>query len=264
MNKKLSLVIVILAALALVNSAMALAPMGTPTAGLKTGQFRTGFDYFIGQEDIEADYGGSYGSDIYKDVQSNLFAANIGYGVCDDWEVFVRLGAADASFDEYKYESTTYDWEVGGDYGFLIGLGTKVTFLKQENLNWGALFQIHWWNSEDSSSGSYEGEGTVYWTEKLELDIYEIQVAVGPTWKVNEALSIYGGPFFQFIGGDADYCYTEDGVPVDTDSGDLKEESCFGGYVGAQWDLDPSRSVYAEFQFTGDALGFGTGIGWKF
>jgi hypothetical protein len=241
-------------------SAPALAPMGTPTANLKTGQFYAGFDFSTSQEDIEADYGNDY-VEIWKDVQSNLFAANIGYGICDNWEIFTRLGVADAGFDKYENDGETISQNTDGDYGFLFGLGTKVTWAKQENIDWGALFQIHWLNSELSNTMT-DDVGTVF-ESNWDVHMYEIQVAVGPTWMVNEDLSIYGGPFFHFIGGDADYDSSIDGVPYSSRSVDLKEKSSFGGYVGAQYQLGANTSVYAEFQFTGDAWALGAGIGWK-
>jgi hypothetical protein len=270
MNKKL-LAVVILTVLALTGSALALAPMGTPTAGLKTGQIRAGVDYSISQQDIKADWGDSY-KEVWKDVQSNIFAANLGYGITDDLEVFGRLGAANAGFNEYTHDGSTYDWDVSGNYDIFYGFGTKATFAKQENIDWGALFQIHWLNSKDTwkDSGTMsDGEGTITWTEEetVKFSSYEIQVAVGPTWKASENVSIYGGPFLHFISGTAEYNWreTEDGSlsNYDHDTIKLEQKSKFGGYVGAQFDLGKGAAMYGEFQLTGAGWAFGTGLGWK-
>ncbi|MCJ7729284.1 MAG: hypothetical protein MUO27_05340, partial [Sedimentisphaerales bacterium] len=157
MEKKMLLVAVVLMVVALAGSAaLALAPMGPPTAGLKTGQFRVGVEYAHSDVDMELD------GDELDGVTSNMIFGNLGYGIMDDWEGFVRLGVANVEVDEFD-----------GDYGFAWGLGTKVTFLKQENLNWGALFQMTWTNSED---------------EDVELDAYDMQIAVGPTWKLSDTL----------------------------------------------------------------------------
>ena len=268
MNMRILAVSVLLSAF-VCNSAFALAPMGPPTATLKTGHFRAGFDFSTSKTDIKAKWDNG-DDELWKEIQSNLFAANIGYGICDDWEIFIRLGVANAEYDEVEFEGETIpaDPLFDGDYGFLFGLGTKVTWAKQENINWGALFQIHWLNAEDSASADLGGGFRLDLDQ--EIDLYEIQVAVGPTWNVNETLSIYGGPFFHFIAGDADLdtttIDTSDGSVFDSSSSsaDLEEDSCFGGYVGAQYELSTNASVYAEFQFTGDAWGFGTGVGWKF
>ena len=226
MEKKLLLVAVVLMVVALAGSAvLALAPMGPPTAGLKTGQFRVGVEYSYSDVDMELD-----GEEL-DGVSSNMIFGNLGYGIMDDWEVFVRLGVANVDID---------DEDFSGDYGFAWGLGTKVTFLKQENLNWGALFQMTWTNSED---------------EDVKIDAYDMQIAVGPTWKLSDTLSIYGGPFVHLINGDVD-------VPGDTY--DLEEDSAFGGYVGAEAALADNTSLFGEVQFTGAGWAIGTGVVWKF
>ncbi len=219
MNKKLSLVVVILTALALTGSALALAPMGPPTAGLKTGQFRAGVEYSYSDVDMKVE-----GHEI-DSVTSHMIFGNLGYGIMDEWEAFARLGVAD--IDEGGFS---------GDYGFAWGLGTKVTFLKQENLNWGALFQMTWTNSEDDG---------------VDFDFYDMQIAVGPTWKLNDTLSIYGGPFVHLINGDIE-------------NADLEEDEAFGGYVGAEAALADNTSLFGEIQLTGAGWAIGTGIGWKF
>jgi opacity protein-like surface antigen len=221
MEKKMLLVAVVLMVVALAGSAvLALAPMGPPTAGLKTGQFRVGVEYAHSDVDMELD------GEKLDGVTSNMIFANLGYGIMDDWEAFVRLGVANADVEDFS-----------GDYGFALGLGTKVTFLKQENLNWGALFQINWLNSEDD----------------VELDAYDMQIAVGPTWKLSDTLSIYGGPFVHLIDGE-----------ISDDNGDLEEDSAFGGYVGAEAALADNTSLFGEVQFTGAGWAIGTGISWKF
>jgi opacity protein-like surface antigen len=219
MEKKMLLVAVVLMVVALAgSSALALPPMGPPTAGLKTGQFRVGVEYSYSDVDMKLE-----GHKI-DGVTSNMILSNLGYGIMDEWEAFVRLGVANVDVEDFS-----------GDYGFAWGLGTKVTFLKQENLNWGALFQMTWTNSDDD----------------VKFDFYDMQIALGPTWKLNDTLSIYGGPFAHFINGDVD-------------GADLEEDSSFGGYVGVEAALADNTSLFGEFQFTGGAVAFATGVGWKF
>jgi len=263
MNKKLLVLVVVFTVVALAGSAaLALAPMGPPTAGLKTGQLRAGAEYSYSNMDFKADWGDG---DEYtaKDIKLNIFAANIGYGLTDDWEGFVRLGAGNAK-GSYSDEDES---EITGDYKFVWGLGTKYTFLKQENIDWGVLFQIGWLKTEGSESGTYvDGEYTDTWEDTYNLDVYDIEIAIGPTWKAAEGLKIYGGPFFNLIRGDLDIDEEgNDGEPYsDSWSADVKEKSIFGGYMGAQWDFIQNASVFGEFQLTGGGWTFATGVGWKF
>jgi len=78
-----------------------------------------------------------------------------------------------------------------------------------------------------------------------------MQIAVGPTWKLNDTLSIYGGPFVHLIDGDVE-------------NADLEEDSAFGGYVGAEAALADNTSLFGEIQLTGSGWAIGAGIGWKF
>ncbi len=276
MNKKLLLVVVVFTVFALAGSAaLALAPMGPPTAGLRACQFRAGADYSYSNTDMKVDWGDD-DSETIKDFKSNGFWANLGYGVADNWEAYIRFGFANGKISGDDEEE---DSGFSGDYGFAYGFGTKVTFLQQENLSWGALFQMGWLNTKDETSTTEEVvEGEIYTLvteDESEIDVYEIQIAVGPTWKAAEGVSIYGGPFLHFIGGDVDWSETftvfdEDGVIVpgyteeDSGSGNVKQKSIFGGYVGAQFDLSENASAFGEFQFTGSAWALGTGVGWKF
>ncbi len=232
MEKKLLLVAVVLMVAG--SAALALPPMGPPTAGLKTGQLRVGVEYAYSDVDMELE---GYELDS---VTSNMIFGNLGYGIMDDWEAFVRLGVANVDYD---------DGDFSGDYGFAWGLGTKVTFLKQENLNWGALFQMTWTNSEDTL-------GVV----DVEVDAYEIQIAVGPTYKLSDTLSIYGGPFAHLIDGDVEGTI----AGLGSATVDLEEDSAFGGYVGAEAVLADNTSLFGEFQFTGAGWAIGTGISCKF
>jgi hypothetical protein len=236
MSKKLLLVVVILTALALTGSALAVAPMGPPTAGLKTGQFGVGVEYSYSSTDLKVDFDG----DTVKanHVKSNLFAANLGYGIMDDWEGFVRLGVADVKGD-YG------DFHASGNYGFAWGFGTKYTFLKQDNLSWGVLGQIGWLHSRDKDVDGFE----------VKASPYEIQIAVGPTYKLSDTLAIYGGPFLHFVRGN---------VEIDGDSSKLREGGIFGGYAGLEAQLCENTALTGEFQLADGAWALATGVRWKF
>jgi hypothetical protein len=244
--------------------------MGPPTAGLKTGQFRAGADYSYSNMDFKIDWGDGFVP--AKDIKMNVIAANIGYGLTDDWEGFVRLGAGNA-----KYRNADEEIDFSGNYEFAWGLGTKYTFLKQDKLDWGVLFQIGWLTTKDSKSGTDSGTDntgpyTEVWKENYKLSVYNMEIAVGPTWKAAEGLSIYGGPFLNITRGKLkdDWKWTDTYEDESTNSGsgsdsaDLKERSIFGGYVGAQWEFMQNASLFGEFQYVGTGWTIGTGVGWKF
>jgi hypothetical protein len=273
MKKKLSnLAIVLLLSAVTGSTALAIAPLGPPTAGLDQGQKRVAFEYGYRKADLEASgfkasaWGSVSVSGVYSgsltlsDVESNAFIANIGYGATENWELYALLGIADVQIDDV---GGSKDLGIDGDYGAYYGFGTKLTFQKEEPLSWGAMFQMDWTNSED---GDDWFELEIFDDEDVEVDYYEIVIAVGPTYEMNEQLRIYGGPFFFLLDGDFDWeirdsFITEGGAKL---SFDIEEESQFGGYVGAEYDLAENAPLFVELQFTADSWGFGAGIGWKF
>ena len=279
MEKKLfrSAVVFLFAAVTC-SSALAIAPLGPPTAGLEQGQKRIAFEYGYGKVDLEASgfktsaFGSAHisggsgsGTATVSDVESNAFLANIGYGATDNWEAYALLGMANVQIDKV---GNAKELGADGDYGFGYGFGTKYTFRKEESLSWGAMFQMAWSNSDDSGTltdDDFFGAEVELAKTDVEIDYYEIIIAVGPTYEMNEQLRIYGGPFFCMLDGEYDMKISapdgESGMKI---SFDLEEDSQFGGYVGAEYDLAENAPLFVELQFTGGGWGLGVGIGWKF
>jgi hypothetical protein len=234
--KKQKFLVVILLVFGLSGTVQALGPLGPPTAGLKTGQWGVAAEYAFSDSDVEVSAFGL--SDTLEGVKSNVFLGQIGYGLSDDWELYGLVGAADHECDDLD--------PIEFDYDIAYGFGTKFTFAKDETLAWGVLFEMGWRQGDDSLYGV-----------DVDIDYYEIFVAVGPTWKAAEGVRIYGGPFFYMLDGEID-------TSISGLSADLEEESNFGGYVGAEFDLCPNNALYVEYQFTGDMQTIGAGINWKF
>jgi hypothetical protein len=180
----------------------------------------------------------------------------------------VRLGVADAQGDiEHIFpDGATPDQYKGfdGSFGLAWGFGTRATFWKDDEICWGGLFQITWLEPGDSSislSGDPEFSGDA------DVEIWEVQIAVGPTLRVDDNFRVYGGPFLHFVNGDLDISGRT--VDMGTDilmetTADIEEESQFGGYVGAHLDVDENTSCYLELQLTGDAWGIGIGAARRF
>jgi hypothetical protein len=236
MEKKLLVVLVVVGLCSTV--ALALDPMGPPTASLKQGQFNGSLEYSYSNMDLRVEGG------ELKDVKMNKGYANLGYGIADNWEAFIRLGGAEADFkdDGLKYE---------GDIGFAYGFGTKATLYQQSpELKWGGLFQMSWADLSGTAKETGEGE----YKEDIDLLAREIQIGVGPTWTPSKGFSIYGGPFVHFLHADWN----------NAASVDMTEANSFGGWIGAQVELGEDACVNAEWMTTGDVDAFGLGVVCKF
>jgi len=236
--KRTFYLLVVVAACLLSSSAQALTPIGPPVATLDRGQLAAGFGYGHSKGDVVAH---AFGFKFkVEDIEVDTYMANIFLGLDDAVELQIDLGA------------TLYDAvEMSSSGDFAGGFGVKTTFAKSDKIKWGAAFSMHWFEA----SGSGVTLGTP-WTEEDTLT--EIQVAVGPSYK-DGLWRLYGGPFLHFIDGEAKG--TIAGVPI---SGDFKEDSNFGGFLGLMVDLNDNTAFGIEYQQTGSANFLGGSIRFAF
>jgi len=261
------------------STAFALDPMGPPMANLKQGQFELGADYSYSTMDLKLNKGtyveyidggfneaGEAESFTLKNFKTNRVYANMGYGFADNWGAFLRVGGANAKFGDSI-------WEAGerfdGLTDFSIGLGAKATFYEDDNLKIGGLFQVNW--SELDGKLKPAGWPTFDYpgADCVEIELAEIQLAVGPTYKLTDNVLIYGGPFFHFVDGDLDDVYSD----IERETGffltskyswAIEETSTFGGYIGARVEFTENCSFDIEYQHTSAADAFGVSLMWRF
>jgi hypothetical protein len=256
--------------------------MGPPKALLGQDQWSIGLEYARQSVDLE-----SFGTvkDILvnvppfpfvtvedgehkiQDLESNVVLCQVGYGLSGGWDVFLRLGAADAEDDiERNYPDGATDLYEGfdGSFGFAWGLGTRATFWQDGDVSWGGLVQVTWLEPDDSDIGL---SGDTNFSGNAEIDFWELQIAVGPTVQMDDNFRIYGGPFLHFVDGDLELSgQTDDaGTQIRVEaSGDIEEESQFGGFAGAHWDMNENTACYIEGQLTADAWSIGIGAARRF
>jgi hypothetical protein len=214
-------VLIIGIVVACVESAWSLSYMGPPTSQMMPDHIKLGLDYSRAQ--TSADLSGS-GGDI-DGLDTDLYLARLDYGIHEAVDFYGRLGIVEIE-------------ELGSELAW--GFGIKSTVMESEDLNWGVLFQV------TSTAGS---------VRTLKLDIFEIQLAGGPVWKVDEAVSLYGGPFLHLIGGEM-----ERRGPGLNASYDIEQASLFGIYAGISIWATNKAELHLEYQKTADADAMGVGI----
>jgi hypothetical protein len=255
-------------------TSFALDPMGPPAAGLEQGQAKAGVDYSYSEMDVELSDGtwveyldgaffdsGDAVSFTLKNVEMNRGYANLGYGVADNFEAFVRVGGTNAKFGDSIWED---DEAFDSDTDFAIGGGIKATFLEAGGLKLGGLLQANW--------SEFDGKLTAeHWaaSDFVEIDIAEVQIAAGASYTWAERVSIYGGPFLHFISGDLQDTFSE----VDAGSGglltseyswDIEEKWVLGAYIGVQLELSENGAFNIEAQHTAEADAVGLSLTLRF
>jgi len=238
------------------SAALAIAPMGPPVATLSEGQSAVGLGYAY--SDMTLELSGPTGAvvgtgDGELDLENNIYYGCLAYGISNTWSAYVALGAADAEIDA----DAGSDFEGGTDFCFAVG--TKRTLHDNgSDTKWGTVFQYGTGESDDKISVT---SGYANWhlfpvsPGTLELDWYEMQLALGPAVQVNEDLCLYGGPFLHFAEADLRH----KSLGGSTYEVELEQAWELGGYIGALMNLGSGASLSLEFLITGEAWGFGIG-----
>ena len=252
------------------SNAFALDLMGPPTAEIEKGMFRAGIDYSFSDMELELIEGegrtyrngellgsGPAASQTIKDFQVHTLYASIGYGVFENCEAFLRMGAANGTFgDEFWNEREDFQ----SDIDFAIGAGIKANFYKGFDWKIGGIIQI---NRAELDGELDSSAWTIPQPQIVEIGTTEIQIALGATYMYSKRLSIYGGPFAHFLSGEFDYKFnrvTDEFFDVGEFSWEMNVGPIFGGYLGAQYELGKNYSANIEYQHSSDASVFGASI----
>jgi hypothetical protein len=264
----------------LVSVASAGAPMGAPTALLGEGNWGLGGEY--GFEQIDLDASGTVTEqfattvDVHPqafqiaDLRSSMFFGTLAYGLSDDWDIFARLGAADAGDDIVVMPSLVQPPErrgaFDGGYGFAWGAGTRATFWRSGPWSFGGLAQFTWFRPGDSAFTVADPlQPDESWVGNVELDYWQVQASLAATYQA-DMWRLWIGPFVHIIRGDMDF----DGNAVFAEGGpttrsltwtsSLEEASQIGGHFGAHVEFADEWSLWVEGQVTGDSWLVGTGL----
>jgi hypothetical protein len=295
MQKRIPLFVVMVVVGLCASSALAFGPYGPPQSTLEHGQWALDIGYTQEEKDVsgcytyyDTDYDynsvddswdrSRSSSDGYcvrlQDFELDGALASIEYGLCDNWDVYLRLGMAKAKakmvpyYSWYPYpESFDFDW------GFAWQVGTNFTICQNGPWTWGGRLQFgHADPDSDSKTYRYdEGEG-YYATDQIKADIelYEALAYIGPTYQPSETWLLYSAIGWQCeritLDYNCDYIYYSSETPVDRDiengRGKLKHYSAVG-IIGGAWMPNDRARVSADV-LIGEAGKFGWSVAGQF
>jgi opacity protein-like surface antigen len=219
------------------SAVFALDPMGPPVADLRQGQLKQRIEYSYSTMAIKLHEGkwveyfdglfndsGQATPFTLKDFKMNQAYFNLGFGLTDNVDAFLRLGSTTTVFgDSIWQDAEKFDGELNASH----------------------------WSTPDI----------------VEISMAQVQIAVGPTYELNDNVSIYGGPFWHFIIGDLDVEVNEAiGASILNSqfSWDIDDSSTFGAFVGTKIDINENTSFNIEYQHTSDSDAVVAGFLWRF
>ena len=250
------------------SNSFALDLMGPSTAELEKDMFSVGLDYSFSKMDLELIEGkgivyrdgelwghGTAQSIKIKNYEVNTLYATFGYGMTENAEAFVRMGAANVEFGDSILENEDFD----NKYNFTIGAGLKATLYEGFDWKVGGLFQVNRTELDGKIDSSSWSSVQPHFAE---ISTTEMQIAIGATYMYSNRVSIYGGPFAHYISGDFDYEFTEITTVTYTGEYDweIKEGPTYGVYIGAIYKFGKNSSANIEYQQSSDAEVYGASV----
>jgi len=268
----------LLATSAFVSVAPGGAPMGPPTAYLGEGRWDAGGEYGYGQMNLtssgtvtEQVYGQSsfYWVQAFRidDLASNMAFGTLAYGICDNWDIFARLGAADGKDKIVALSASPTALErqdsFGGSFGFAWGAGTRATFCRSGPWSFGGLMQVTWFRPGNSDFTVVDPlQPDESWRGEAKLNYWQAQASLAAVCQLDK-FRLWAGPFLQFVRGNMDFSGhgVLNGSNLSTISwtSKLQEASQVGGHFGVSWEMCDQSDLWVEGQITADSWLVGVG-----
>ena len=260
------------------SAVLAGGPLGPPRSLVEHGEWAINFEYareemdlktcgkmhetmIVGGDPVGEPLSASVLMQI-EDLTTNMFFGSLEYGLCDRWEVFLRVGIADAQ-DDINHEAFDGGLSFDGDYGFAWGAGTKTTICQYGDWTFGGVMQVTWlypdesdieWTNPQDSTDTFSGDA--------ELEMRQFQAGIGTTLDL-DSWFVYGGICWLFMRGEMDFqgSFYDDDVEYLRDDGTsrLREESEFGFWAGLGCHFK-TAVCFAEAQILDDYWLLGGGV----
>ncbi|MHC4170254.1 MAG: hypothetical protein ACYSWQ_25190 [Planctomycetota bacterium] len=244
-------------------AAFALDFMGPPRAGVDEGQFIFGVDLSYSETDLEFTSGRWTNPNVSPfagglpdrtvSLETTKLYATAGYGFTQNWEAFLGIAATKSEFGDDLWNSGE---DFDGGTGLGVRGGVKTTFLEYPDydLQFGGLIQFDWANYDGKLEGPVQAG-----PDFVEIDLWEMQIAVGATYWWKEKVKVYAGPFVYYLNGDPEQL----DVTGFENNWDIDDGPNWGFYLGALVDLTEvtENCVFnIEYQYSSDAYVIGAGL----
>jgi hypothetical protein len=254
------------------------APMGMPMASLGAGHWGLGAEYGYGQMDLKTSgtvtevitgFSGAPWAQNFRidELKSNMVFGTIGYGLTDTWDIFARIGAADAKgsivVPPASVTAEERQDDFSGSFGLAWGVGTRATLYKSGPWSFGGLMEVTWFRPGDSEFSVVDPWiPDESWVGDAKINYWQAQAALAAALQV-DAWQFWAGPFVQFTQGDMDFSGNAVLDPVTGSiswSSSIDDSFQVGGQLGVNWKICDQFNLWGEGQITSDSWLVGVGL----
>ncbi|MCD6540047.1 MAG: TonB-dependent receptor [Candidatus Omnitrophica bacterium] len=225
---------------------------GVETQG--QGKFSIGFDQeFVFDRDFEFDKANwdlAAQSIVVEKIELDKAyrtMIKLNYGVVDNLDVYVKLGAGDSKINLDDLRSGTSENNIyDSDYGFAYGVGLKGAFDLENNWLVGCDLQYLRQKADWTPKGDFQGEG-----DKITIQEWHIAPYVG--YKVGNFIPYFGVRYSDLR------AKTEWGGKDAGDWEKVKADDNFGVFLGTDYKIAENWTLNLEARFIDEtAISFGT------
>lgn len=231
--------------------ALAIDPMGPPAATIDKDGWGIGINYSYTEAAMSRRMTSWSNASEDVDIQMHRTFADLLYGISENVTLFAGAGVGNMEWD--KISGRSYDWEGdSGDWDLVWRAGVKATLSESDNVSWGFVGSY----SSGKLSGAQEESGGDH--GGYQITVNEWQFAFGPTVKVSDSVSIYGGPFIDIVSGT-----WSDNIWEYRNRKTYESEDYWGGYLGTAIELSKNSCLNVEGMLTREGWAAGGGVMWR-
>jgi hypothetical protein len=251
MQKKFLLLAVLFMGVVISTTAFAIDPMGPPAATIDKGGWGIGINYSYTDADMSRRMTSWSDGSEDVDIEMHRTFADLLFGASDNVTLFVGAGAGSMEWD--KISGRKYAWEGDdGDWDLIWRAGVKATLSESDNVSWGFVGSY----SSGKLSGSQKESGGDH--GGYEITTNEFQFAIGPTVRVSDSVSIYGGPFIDIVSGT-----WSDNIWGYRNRKTYESQDYWGGYLGTAIEISKNSCFNVEGMLTREGWAVGAGVMWR-
>ncbi len=246
--KRNLIVSLVLVAMACASGAFAAQPLGGPAEAEK-GKWAFDVGYFYSQDRWTSN---TLSGNFDPKVSTYSYFGQLGYGVAQGWDVYLRAGVVDA-----KLVQSSINFSTNGNFFIGAGVHGKLFEKKDWNLKLGPIANVTYYSPWTDRDRNMLPTGTGVSSISIR-DHYSVNVGLGFQWTPTQFFTLYGGPFWNYEKAKLSPTGMIRGIPFSGGSTNIEGDKSFGSRLGVRIPFKDQFSVNFEAQMK-DYFGAG---GW--